>query len=97
MAELIDDVERGISSGSTVLDYLIKNGLDRLKAKEAVFRPSNYGRDARKPSARDWSRTPADLSASALPSECKFGPRPLEKLPNTVIQCCGLSLSKATR
>ena len=39
MAELIDDVERGISSGSTVLDYVIKNGLDRLKAKEAVFRP----------------------------------------------------------
>ena len=28
MAELIDDVERGISSGSTVLDYLIKNGLE---------------------------------------------------------------------
>ena len=48
VSEMIDDFERGISAGSTVLDYLIKNGL---------YRPSK-GEGRRIPSSRRNRRMP---------------------------------------
>ena len=39
MSQIVSDVQNGISSRSTVLDFLITRGLDRIQAQDETFRP----------------------------------------------------------